>query len=736
MTARRMLVVAVAAALLQPGSGAAAAAAQAPQETPRFKTGSEVVILDVVIRDRKGRTLRDVRPDELVVLEDGVPQQILSLRLRAAGEASAEAASEEPPAEEAKPQPQARTPVPARAVDSRHVNLVTLVFDQLGVDGRAIARKAGLALAGLTQKSELLVSVFTIRERLGLVQQFTTDQALVERGVREATGELATQYVNATEMLKRAVEREAEARQRFESAGAIADVSQAGLLASLGREVDMARIDVDALRLTDTLQREQQGRSSLYALLALARQQQRLAGRKTILFFSEGLQITPNLEHVFHAAVSEANRANVSIYAIDARGLTEERDLTATRQVLEAAAAASQRQMLSRGVGAVPKDQVLSLDNAEFALRLDLQGALNDLAESTGGALIANSNDVRRGIERAVGDLRGYYEVIYAPSNQDYDGRFRKLEVRLSRSDARVQSRSGYFALPQGEGTASFPFEVELLKALRANPAPESFPVRVTAFRFGPEAGGVRHTAVLELPLAGISFASEDAESDRAHFSILLVVRDASGAVVETFSQDSPVVLPRQRREALKQGNAVFLRSFALPAGSYTLEAAVVDQLAKRYATKRSPLEVPRPSPGLEASDLVLIKRAETVPAGALASEDPFRQGPTRLVPWLGEPHVSQGEALSLFTVAYPRKGGPPGDVLLEFLKDGALVAQTLSSLPTVGEAGRSTFLASVPMQELEPGRYEVRVLLKQAGLVANRRAHFVVDTVGPPAAR
>ena len=74
-------------------------------------------------------------------------------------------------------------------------------------------------------------------------------------------------------------------------------------------DADMARMAVDALRLTQTLQREQQGHSSLYSLLALSRQQQRLAGRKTILFFSEGIQVPPTLEHVLSAAISEANRA-------------------------------------------------------------------------------------------------------------------------------------------------------------------------------------------------------------------------------------------------------------------------------------------------------------------------------------------------------------------------------------------------------------------------------------------
>ena len=85
----------------------------------------------------------------------------------------------------------------------------------------------------------------------------------------------------------------------------------------------MDEMAVNALRLTETLQREQQGRSSLFSLLALSKKQQVLAGRKTILFFSEGLQTPPSLEHVLRSTISEANRANVSVYAIDARGLLD-----------------------------------------------------------------------------------------------------------------------------------------------------------------------------------------------------------------------------------------------------------------------------------------------------------------------------------------------------------------------------------------------------------------------------
>lgn len=714
-------------ALVASGGPPPAAAQKAPEPTPQFRTGSEVVLLDVVVRDKKGRTVRDLRPDELRVLEDGVEQQVLSFRLRATGETAAPA-EVEPAAPAGVP---AGTPV-RRDEDARHVNLVTLVFDQLGVDGRRIARQAGLTLSGLAERPDLLVSVFTIRERLKLVQQFTTDRNLVDRAVKEATGQVNTQFAKASEQVQEAIGREAEAQKRFDTASAVATVDQAAFLAQLGQQVDMARMAVDAERLTESLQREQQGRSSLYSLLALARQQQRLAGRKTILFFSEGLQVPPTLEHVFRATISEANRANVSIYAVDARGLTDERDLETARQALEQAAAASQRQAMSRGLGAVSKEQILSLDTAESALRRDVKGALADLAVSTGGSLIANSNDVRRGIERAVGDLQGYYEVVYAPPVQEYDGRFRRIRVEVSRPGVVVQARSGYFALPPGEGTATFAFEVDLLRALRILPLPEDFPIHVATFRFGPDPGGVRHTLVLEVPLSGIELQPDErGETDRAHFSILAVLRDPTGSVVEKFSEDSPVFLPRAQRAGLKQGNAVFLRSFAVSPGRYTLETAVVDQLARRYSVRRSVLEVPRLPAGLAVSELALIKRVEAVPAGALSSEDPFRQGQTRMVPWLSEPHVTRGDALSLFLLAYPR-GAQRADVLLEFLREGELVAQSLSELPPPGDGGSSSFVAAVPTSDLRPGGYEVRVLVKQGGLVAHRKARFVLE--GEPA--
>jgi hypothetical protein len=269
---------------------------------------------------------------------------------------------------------------------------------------------------------------------------------------------------------------------------------------------------------------------------------------------------------------------------------------------------------------------------------------------------------------------------------------------------------------------------VDLLRALRRHPSPQEFPLRSSLFRFGPEAGGLRYTLVMEIPLAGIEFAPDErGDLDRAHFSVLVVLKDATGVVVEKFSQDSPVFTSRQQRDELKRGNAVFIRSFAVPAGRYGVETAVVDQIGKRYSVRRDLLAVRPPPAGLALSEIAVVKRTETVPSGALPTEDPLRQGSTRLVPFIAEPRVAAGGPLSLFLVGYTKPGGSRADLLLEIVQDGRSVAQSLSELPDADQFGRVPFRATLPTEGLAPGRYELRALLKQDGLVAQQKRSFVI---------
>jgi VWFA-related protein len=721
-------------ALFGSPAGEVAWGQEPPPELRRdvFRVDTEVVLLDVVVRDRKGRSVRDLRADEIEVYEDGVRQQVGSFRFldsRAIGEAL-EDAQAAPPVGAFAP-----LPPPPKPGETRHLNLVTLLFDQLGPSGRGTARKAALSFLELENRPDVYVSVFQIGESLRLLQQFTTDREAVRHAVQFATGQLDTQYTPATDRLAHAA---AQANALRDQLQALTSAGGAGpTAAQIGQEVDMANMAVNALRMTDTLQREQQGHSSLFSILSLARQQQPLAGRKTILFFSEGLQAPPTLDHVLLAAISEANRANVSVYAVDARGLTTTSDTAAARATLDEAIATSTRQQMLRGFRLFTREEMLISDTAESALRMDTIATLEQLAESTGGLMISHTNDVRTGIARAVGDLRGYYEVAYSPANLEFDGRFRKIALKVTRPGVSVQTRSGYFAMPPGEGAATFSYEVLLAKALRSPDPPHDLPMSTRSFRFGPEPGGQRYTVVLELPLDGVQFEKDkDPSFERAHFSFMGVLRTPWGAVAEKFSQDAPLWLPRKRHDELKHGNAVFMRSFTLPEGRYSLETAVMDRQSGRTSVDQSRLSV---NPGRSAfglSSLAVVKRTERVPKGALASDDPFRAGDARIVPWVTEAELGQGQEVGLFFVAYLPAGlAEKPQITLEFYRDTQPVGQAQPDLPPADAQGRIPYVVSLPPGRFPPGHYEVRAELSAGQSRAWERTSFRVSAESRSAA-
>ena len=181
------------------------------------------------------------------------------------------------------------------------------------------------------------------------------------------------------------------------ASGAVATAAasgNAGLGAAVSeavvREV-LARME----RMVETADSQQRGQSTLFPLMALMKAQGTLAGRKALVFFSEGFAIPPNLEEAYRSAISEANRANVSIYAVDARGLDTGRALDQSRQMLDRSGRNSQAQLLfGASQRPVTMDDVMNSERAEGALRADTQNALRALAEETSGALIANTNDL------------------------------------------------------------------------------------------------------------------------------------------------------------------------------------------------------------------------------------------------------------------------------------------------------------------------------------------------------
>jgi VWFA-related protein len=147
----------------------------------------------------------------------------------------------------------------------------------------------------------------------------------------------------------------------------------------------------------------------------------------------------------FRRMLADANRANVSFYPLDPRGLV-----------------AIDTPITDRPVS-------VSTDLARLRNRLD---SLRTMAENTDGLAIINSNDIDRGLRQVVDDLTSYYLLGYYSTNSKVDGRFRTIKVRVKRQGVEVRHRQGYRGLTQAEMN-----EMAAAAAVSAAPAAPASPV-------------------------------------------------------------------------------------------------------------------------------------------------------------------------------------------------------------------------------------------------------------------
>ncbi len=696
-----------------------ARAQTSPQAPPEFRTGTAVVILDVIARDKKGRPVRDLKAEELQVFENDQRCELRAFRLvesagtlepGAAGVVAAPVAPLEPAAAGAAPGEGKRAPL----------NLVTLVFDRMSLEDSRLAEKSARDFVERGMDSRTQVSVFSIGVRLGLVQPFTGDREELRKALALAT--------SGTDFKDRPLTREALQKMREARAAAGQLVAEAPpsvddaatptrqrVTAGDPLEVKIRESMANAMRMSDSLQRQMEGQWSLYPLLALVKAQAPLAGRKTLVFFSPGIQVPPNLDDVFRTVVSEANRSNVSVYTVDTRGLSSQSDIQTSAAALREAATTSMTQQMKDPGAATTLGEMRIMDTAERSLRLNVQQTLSDLAEGTGGFLVANANDFGKAVDRLAADIRGYYEIQYSPALVSFDGGFRRITVKVARKDVVLQSRRGYFALPPSDQIV-LPYEMPLFMALSALTPPHDFAHQAAALYFAPGPEGTETSVVVEVPLAPVDFVVDKKKKTFAQrLTTLAVVKDAESRVVERFSDEYPLAGPLDQLDGLKQSNAVLRRTVPLAPGAYTLETVSQVKGTGKTSVERTRFEVPAAGNGPQLSSLCLLRRADPLPADSPPSDDPFRYEGTRLVPHLAGP-VSQAATpnLSFFARVYPAAGSETPKLTLDFVRDGKIVGRAQPPLPAPDASGRIAYVGGVPSARFPPGAYEVRLTLAQ----------------------
>ena len=680
---------------------------QQPQRAPgALQEGVTAVLVDIVVRDKHGQPVRDLSESDFEVTEDGVPQKIGSFTPVFEGETLREPTSSAP-----------ATPAPAAAGSALNAGpiVTAFVFDRLSSESRQLAVQAAQNYLGNRAETKSYIGIFGMDLGLTSYAPFTRN-ANVLRQALARMGRRGSASFNSPEQRQQKADADQKASSSAQAASnAIAGAAGGG--GSVGTAAGDALLGQMESRMIDefdVLERDQQGYSTTNGLFAIINTLRAVPGRKSLILFSEGLAIPPAVQRLFLGVIDAANRANVSIYAMDAAGLRAESEQAKIRdQVNRAAGGGGGILGGSSGNGNGPLSK--ALEKNEDVLRQDPHSGLGTLAQETGGLLFDSTNNLRQGFERVETDLRNYYLVGYTPANDVYDGRFRTIDVKVKRSGVTVAARKGYFALRNAGTGPVNSWEAPALGALERRPVPNAFPVRAAALLFPERERPGLVPVVVDLKTAPLTFQpASDGTTYSSDFAVLVRFLDAQNQVVRKISQHYEVNGPVADIERAKQGEVIFYREPELPPGVFTMETVVYDAPSGKSSVRLSTVEVPAKAAALRMSSLVIVKRGERVPEKERRADNPLMVKDVLLYPNLGDAVSRAAKELGFYFAVYPAPGGPQPESTLSLLLNGTPVAQVPVPLAPPDGSGRIQQLGRLPLDRIDPGVYELRVVVTQ----------------------
>jgi VWFA-related protein len=431
--------------------------------------------------------------------------------------------------------------------------------------------------------------------------------------------------------------------------------------------------------------------------------------RKALILISEGIDydiadVINNSEastilDETREAIAEATRANVNIYAIDPRGLTALGDEGIEIQL--------------------PADADPNLRLGPEGLEDELQRShmsLQTISEETGGFAAVNTNEVAGTFSRIVDENSSYYVMGYHPSNEKRDGRFRKIDVRVTRPGLYVTARRGYLA-PRGRFRAP---KVEtksgtsavLVEALNSPLQSGALPLSVFAAPFrGPAPSAAIALVTQTGPMKGIPFSEKDGKSvTRLELSVIAI--DTEGKVKGGTREMVDLALRPDTRARADQLGFRVLSRFEVPPGKYQVRVAAKDA-SGLVGSVHYDLDVPDfAKEPLSMSGLVVTSAmAGLVPTAGEIPEIKGIQAPPTVAR-----AFSSRDQLGLLAEIYDTKGDLPHSVDISTTvrgDDGKICYSTSdmrSSAELGGRSGGYGYSAVVPLKDLPAGLYVVRV--------------------------
>ncbi len=552
-------------------------ASQTPTPTPAaadsdvVKITTNLVQIDVTVTDQKGKPVRDLKPEEIEIYENGKRQEISNFSFVSSVREGAEK-----PGKKERGSKDA-VPVPPTAVRPEQIRrAIALVVDDLSLSFESIyqVRRALKKYVDEQMQDGDLVAIIRTSAGIGALQQFTSNKAQLYAAIEK---------VKWFPMGSGTI-----------SAFAPIEPTPNEIRAATG---DETVTDEDIQSEKNSLQSFEDFRNAgfvfgtLGALRFIVTGMAELPGRKSVILFSDGFRLFPRdqdgsigdtrLFDYTRQLVDYANRASVVFYTIDARGLVVT-SLTAADQVISPSPEAISQAISSRS-----------------ATLFDTQEGLQYLAKETGGIAAINNNDLSGGVGRAIDD-QSYYLVGYVPDDDSFSAenlKFNKLEVRVKRPGVNVRYRRGFInvadrSIPK---TPSASTPIQAVKYALTSPfAANDIPLRLNAlFGYEPKIGTYVRS-LLHIKASDLTFTDDTDGTKKVSFVLVAVSYGDNGVPVDQIGKSYTLNLSRATYEKIQKEGFVYHFTFPIKKpGPYQFRVAIQDGVNSKIGSASQFIDVP-----------------------------------------------------------------------------------------------------------------------------------------------
>ncbi|MGH9713882.1 MAG: VWA domain-containing protein [Candidatus Acidiferrales bacterium] len=691
----------------QPAPATAQAGGQSNQSAA-IRTSSDVVRIDVEVTDKSGKAIKGLRADQFTVSDDGKGQKISSFsysdieKMETAGEIDAK------PIVIPVDAPVASAASDAANEQTRDRRMMVLFFDLSSMQTDDIVRAHDAAEKFVKEQISRadLVAVVTYSVRLSVLVNFTNDRAALEKAIARLVP------------------------------GVASTLGQPLSAAAQNGEYDVQEYTGTAYTADETEFNVFNTDQKLAAVEGLANVLAAIPGRKALVEFTGGITQTGEENRTaLRAATDAANRADVSIYSIDARGLLATApggDVTAN--------AATVTSMFSGASVFHQTDQ-----------REGTRDTLATLSSDTGGKAFFDLGDLSDAFPKIQADNSGYYLVgYYLPAGIKRDGRWHSIRVKVNVPGAHVRYRNGYYAPRDFQHLEKEGREQQLADAMGSDHPVVDLPIAVetSLFRLSDQQTYVPIAA--KLSSSALDWAEKHGRREAAFDFAAEVRAYPAGQTVAELRDTINVRLDPERFQQVKQASLLYQGGVVLAPGKYWLKFLARENESGKMGTFEQDLNVPAADPNRLALSTVLLSsqlvpvaksaEVETKGQGARANmaRSPLEIEGEKIVPSVTR-FFTPGQTLYVFFQGYyPEKFDASGlRAGLIFFRNGIQVNAT----PALGPAEVATktrtasFRISLPLAKLAPGRYTVQAVVIAAGTQHSAFGRAYLALQQPPAA-